>query len=1046
MTLTRIAINNPVFCAMVMLAACVMGWVSYTKLPIDAMPETNLPFAVVFVSYPGASPEAVENDLTKSIENALNPVAGVKTLRSRSREGSSLVIIEFALGTDINRGIQDLRDKLSVIRPGFPKDAKDPYISKARDDNEQPIVSVGLTGATNLRELTRIVEDVVVRRIENVSGVGTVSVSGQARREIAIKLDAEKMKSFGVGIDQVTTAMRADNFDSPVGAISRGAEERLLRVEARLARPEQFGDIVVARRGGANILLKQIATINDAVAERNSYARINGKEAIGVDILKVNGANTVEVGEATKKALEDVKKALPANVEMTILSDQSKYVKRNVDGVKKTIIEGALLTVLIVFLFLKSWRSTIITGLTLPIAVISTFIALNALGFTLNGLTLLALSLCIGLLIDDAIVVRENIVRHVHLGKDHMTAARDGTDEIGLAVLATTFAIVAVFAPIGFMGGIIGLFFHQFGITVVVAVLVSLFVSFTLDPMLSAVWEDKPSKWMRWPGIRHFMDGFEHVVEWLHRVYDSVLGWALNHRWTTLGIALGSLVGCFALVPYIGSEFQPKSDRSEFSVRIETPVGSSLDYTRTKIEQVEALLKKYPEVEYLYSRVGSNNGKNTGFVNVTLTPTDKRKRTQFDIEDASRKEIEQVGGLRASIGWGKPINVTVLGPDAAQLKLIAADLTKKIASVKGAVDVDSSDKAAVPAYAIRPNRVAANDLGISVPQISQAARVLVGGDVVGTWLSPAGDNIDVRVRLDESDRADITALGDVPVSAGVNPDGTPRVISLKQVATVESTTSPKVIERLSLQRQITVSAGVSGRTEGEVNDDVQALTKATNLPPGFRFVYEGQAQIMQESFGYAVLALGLSVIFIYFVLGAQFNSFTQPIVIMLSLPLSLIGVFVALLFTGSTLNILSIIGIIMLMGLVTKNAILLVDFANQARREGASIVEALQQAGQIRLRPILMTTAAMVFGMLPMALAREEGADGSMGRAIIGGVLTSTLLTLVVVPVGYALLEGFKERWKARRQAKKDRAALAEQQLKSRITPIDPAPQGLINK
>jgi hydrophobe/amphiphile efflux-1 (HAE1) family protein len=1036
MTLTRIAINNPVFCAMVMLAACVMGMVSYFRLPIDAMPEVELPYAVVYVSYPGASPEAVENDLTKPIENALNPVAGVKNLKSRSREGSSLVIVEFALGTNVDRGIQDLRDKLAVIRPSFPRDAKDPFISKARDDNSSPIFSIGLTGGTNLRELTRIVEDTVVRRIENIPGVGTVSVSGQARREVAITLDKEKMKAFGIGIEQVTSALKSDNFDSPVGSITRGAEERLLRVEARLARPELFGELVVARRNGANVLLKQVATIADTLAERTSYARINGQEAIGVDVQKVNGSNTVEVGQAVKKAVEDLRKVLPPGVEMTVLSDQSKWVKRSVDNVKKTILEGAALTVLIVFLFLKSWRSTVITGLTLPISVIATFIAIYMLGFTLNALTLLALSLCIGLLIDDAIVVRENIVRHYRLGKDHFAAARDGTDEIGLAVLATTFAIVAVFAPVGFMGGIIGLFFHQFGITVVVAVLVSLFVSFTLDPMLSAVWDDKPSKWMRWPIIRQILDGFEVAVDWAHRAYDSALAWALGHKWSTLSIAIASLAACLALVPLIGSEFQPKSDQSEFDVRIETPVGSSLNYTLSKIEQIEAMLKKVPEVEYLNSRVGSSGGKNTGWVNVSLVPVEKRKRTQFEIEDAVRKEIVTIAGLRASIGWGKPINVTLVGPDAAQLKLIAADIRSKIATVNGAVDVDSSDKDSVPAYAIRPNRVAANDLGVTVPQISQATRVLVGGDVVTTWLSPAGDNVDVRVRLEESDRTDLTALSDVPVSATVGADGVPRIIPLRQVASVENTTSPKIIERLSLQRQITISAGVaSGRSVGEVNKDVQAITKAANLPPGFRFVYEGQAQMMEESFGYALLALGLSVVFIYFVLGAQFNSFTQPIVIMLSLPLSLIGVFVALLITGSTLNILSVIGIIMLMGLVTKNAILLVDFANHARKEGKSIAEALREAGQIRLRPILMTTAAMVFGMMPMAIGSADDTGGaSMGRAIIGGVITSTLLTLIVVPVGYALLEGWFERRRQRRQLK---SGVASQSL---------APQAILNK
>jgi hydrophobic/amphiphilic exporter-1 (mainly G- bacteria), HAE1 family len=1025
MTLTRIAINNPVFCAMVMLAACVVGLVSYYRLPIDAMPETNLPYAVVFVSYPGASPSAVENDLSKPMENALNPIAGVKNIRSRSREGSSLIIIEFDLNTKIEQGIQDIRDKLGVLRPSFPKDAKEPFISKARDDDEQPVVSLGVTGTGDLRGLTRIVEDNIVKRLENVRGVGTVQVSGQARREVAITLNAEKLKSYAVGVDQVVNAIRADNFDAPVGAITRGAEEKLLRVEARLARPEQFGDIVVVRRNGANVLLKQIATVSDAIAERNSYARINGREAISIDLLKVRGANTVVVGTDIKKVVEEVRKTLPPDVTLTLLSDQSKYVKQNVDGVKKTILEGAGLTVLIVFLFLKSWRSTIITGLTLPIAVIATFIAIYGLGFTLNALTLMALSLCIGLLIDDAIVVRENIVRHVHMGKDHDTAAREGTAEIGLAVMATTFAIVAVFAPIGFMGGIIGLFFHQFGITVVVAVMVSLFVSFTLDPMLSAVWDDKPSKWLRWPVIRHILDGFEWIVEVLHHAYDGALKWALAHRWTVLAVAFSTLIGCGFLIRFIGTEFTPNEDRSEFGMRLETPVGSSLEYTRSKVDQVESIIKKNAEVERLYSRIGSNNGKNTANINVTLTPSKSRARSQKDVEEVVRKQVENIAGLKTTIGWERPINITIMGPDVAQLKLIAEGVTQKLARVNGIVDLDSSDKAAVPAYAIRPNREAATDLNVSIGQISQAARVMVSGDAVATWLSPAGDNIDVRVRLEEQSRSDIETLRDVPVSAGIGPDGQPRVIPFKQVATIETTTSPKVIERRALQRQITISAGVSGRTVGEVDADVRKLTQSTALPPGFRFEFDGTAQIMQESFGYAVLALGLSVIFIYFVLGAQFNSFTQPIVIMLSLPLSLIGVFTALLLTGSTINLFSIIGCIMLMGLVTKNAILLVDFANQARRGGATIRDALLEAGQTRLRPILMTTAAMVFGMLPLALAQEEGADGSMGRAIIGGVITSTLLTLVVVPVGYALLEGFKERRKLKSAAKNMKTAAA---------------------
>jgi hydrophobic/amphiphilic exporter-1 (mainly G- bacteria), HAE1 family len=1022
MWMTRTAINNPVFCTMVMLALTVMGAVSYTRLPVDIMPEVNLPFAVVYVGYPGASPEAVENDLTRPIENALNPISGVKSLRSRSREGSALVIIEFDIDTSIDRAVQDMRDKLSQIRQNFPRDAKEPYISKALADGDQATVSIGLTATDMpLAQLTRLVEDVVVKRLENVRSVGTITVSGQARREVLVELDMPKMRAYGVGIEQISNALKTDNLDLPSGQLQRGSEERNLRVQGRYQTVEEFGELVVARRpvAGSNqvatVKLKQVASVREGLAERTSYARINGQAAIGIDILKVRGSNTVEVGEGVIKAVNELQKVLPATVKMEVLSDQAKVVQRSVKGVIKTIIEGALLTVLIVFLFLRSWRSTIITGLTLPISVIATFTSLYAMGFTINSLTLMALSLCIGLLIDDAIVVRENIVRHVNLGRNHRDASLFATEEIGLAVLATTFAIVAVFAPIGFMGGIIGLFFHQFGLTVVIAVLLSLIISFTLDPMLSSVWPDKPSKWLEWPGIRHLLNGFEHLIDAIHRLYDTALKWALAHRLIVMLIALLSFVGAIFLIPLIGSEFQSKTDRGEFSLKIETAVGSSLGFTEGKIAQIETTLKTLPEVSRLYSRVGTNNGKNTGFVNVTLLPRLERKRTQTEIEVAARALVSQIAGVQSSVGWEKPINVSILGPDESQVKAVAQDIMRRMASINGIVDLESSDKAAVPAYVVKPNRAAANDLGVLVSSIGTAARVMVAGDAVATWLTPSGDSIDVRLRLPESERQNITQLLDMPLAAGSNADGSTKLVALKQVASIEESTSPKVLERLSLQRQITVSASAQGRSMGEVSDEVRKMADAMSLPPGMRFEWAGQAQIMKDSFGYAVLALGLSVMFIYFVLGSQFKSFIQPIAIMMSLPLSLIGVLLALLFTGSTLNILSIIGVIMLMGLVTKNAILLVDFANQSRAEGKSIREALLEAGQIRLRPILMTTAAMVFGMIPLALAREEGADGSMGRAIIGGVITSTLLTLIVVPVAYSLLEGMKNRWRNRK-------------------------------
>lgn len=1019
MWMTRVAINNPVFCAMVMFALMVMGIVSYTRLPIDAMPDVQVPVGVVFVAYPGASPQAVENDLTKSIENALNPIAGVKKIRSRSREGSSLVIVEFDMNIKMDAAIQDMRDKLAQIRPGFPKEAKDPYISKANNDDDQAVVSLGITSKSRAPgDVTYFVEEIIRKRMENVSGVATVDTIGAAPRELRIEIDPAKLRARRVGIDQLIAALRTDNIDVPVGIITSGVNDKSVRVDARFKSVSDFENLVIARRDGVQVRVSDVATVVDGIREQSRFARIDGTKAVILEMKKVRGSNTVEVGDGIKAAIERVKKELPADLELSILSDQSRYVKASVKNVQRTIIEGAILTVMIVFLFLASWRSTVITALTLPISVIATFIALYAFGFTINALTLMALSLCIGLLIDDAIVVRENIVRHLHMGKSHHEAAQQATDEIGLAVLATTLAIVAVFTPIAFMGGIIGLYFFQFGITIVVAVLVSLFVSFTLDPMLSSVWPDpEGDRFKRVPWLGRFLTGFERGMENLQHRYERVMRWALGHRKTTVAIALGTLVASVGLIAagLIGSEFIPKEDQSEFGMRVETPVGSSLDYTLAKVEQVEAELKKIPEVKRIYSWVGGGNGRNTGWVNVTLAPRNERKRSQNELEDVARERVKPIAGLTSSVGRNRPVQIALLGPDVSVLTELSKKLAADISKVPGAVEVETSEKAAVPAIAISMKRAEAAEFGVTPSTLGTITRTLVAGDAVTTWLTPQGNSIDVSVHLPKELKTNATQLLQIPINNPRAPDG--EALALERVATVNESANPKIIERLNLQRQINVSAGVSGRTQGEVGRDVDKIMKEFDLPPGYRFDRGGDNQMMAESFAFAMLALAMAVVFIYFVLGSQFHSFAQPIAIMMTLPMSLIGVLLALAITRTTFNLFAMIGFIMLMGLVVKNGILLVDFANQVRREkGLSIIEALVEAGHIRLRPILMTTAAMVFGMLPMALALEEGSDGTMGRAIIGGVLSSTILTLIIVPVIYAMIEEFK----LRRRAKKD--------------------------
>ena len=1023
MWMTRVAIKNPVFCTMVMLALMVMGAVSYFRLPIDAMPEVNLPFAFTVVAYPGASPQAVESDLTKPIENALNTISGVKKITSRSRENSSLVIVEFAMGTDIKVAMQEMRDKLAQIRSGFPKEAKEPFVSQANRDDDRAVVSLGVTSKIRtLPDLSYIVEEVIRRRMENVPGVATVNTNGSSTREIQIEPDTAKLRARRIGIDQVLAALRSDNIDAPVGNITIGQNDKSVRVDARFKTVAEFGNLVIARRDGLQVRLADVATIIDGSKEQTSFARVDGVRAVSLDMLKARGSNTVEVGVGVKAAIERLKAELPKDVELSILSDQSKFVKASVDGVKRTIIEGGLLTVFIVFLFLSSWRSTVITALTLPISVVATFTALYAFGFTLNNLTLMALSLCIGLLIDDAIVVRENIVRHLAMGKSHKQAALEATQEIGLAVLATTLAIVAVFAPVAFMGGIIGLFFFQFGLTVVVAVMISLFVSFTLDPMLSSVWADpEGNRFKRLPWLGRFLGWFDRQMEAFQHFYERVIRWALGHRKTVLFTAFAMFAGSMALFPLIGSEFVPKDDQSEFGMRLETPVGSSLEYTAVKVAQAEAELRKLPELKLLYSGAGGGRGKNTGWINVILKPRNERNRSQKQVEDAAREAVKGIAGMVVSVGWNKPVQVSFVGPDAMILKQLSEQFVERLEKIDGVTDIDSSEKAAVPALTIVPKRAELAEFGITPSTLGSVARTLVAGDAVVTWLPPSGNSVDVSIRLPASVRNDPAQLLQIPLSNPRAPDGD--ALSLDRVATITETTNPKTIERAFLQRQVTISANAKGRTAGEVGGDVNKLIENFPLPPGYRFQQDGDNQIMRDSMGYAVVALVLAVVFIYFVLGSQFMSFAQPLAIMATLPLSLIGVMLALLVTRTTFNMFAMIAFIMLMGLVVKNGILLVDFANQARRDnGKSITEALVLAGHIRLRPIFMTTAAMVFGMLPMALALQEGADGTMGRSIIGGVLSSTVLTLVVVPVIYAMIEEFKLRQEAKKAAKRSRA------------------------
>ncbi len=1034
MWITKVSIKHPVFATMVMVALMVLGLSSYKRLGVESMPNVQLPFATIEIQYPGASPEQVENDITRPVEDVINTVSGVKTIRANSWEGRAGLFLEFQLSTNMDRAMQELRDKVALVRPRFPKEAKDPFIIRAEGDNEQPIVTMVLTSSQRgLRELSTMTDQIISKRFQGVPGVGQVRVTGTTKRQVWISLRPDDMRAQAVGVDEVIRAIQNTNANLPAGNVSQGVSEQLIRVEGKIKEAREFNKIIVARRAAGPVYLEQVASVIDGEEEAQSYSRINGQPGVTMEVTKVQDANVVEVGTGIAKVAEELKKSLPADIELRIMDSQSERVQGQLDNVKHTIVEGAVLTMVIVFFFLKSWRSTIITGLTLPIAVLASFIAMKAFGFTLNFLTLMALSLCIGLLIDDAIVVRENIVRHFGMGKDHHRAAEDGTNEIGLAVMATTFAIVAVFVPVAFMEGIIGRFFLQFGITVTVAVLISLFVSFTLDPMLSSVWPDPEQgrfKYLPWLG--RFMDFVERGVDVLHVWYGKALVVALDWRKTTLALTAAIFVGSLMLVPMIGGEMFPETDDGRIFLRFKTPVGSSLEYTDSKVKQVEAALKPFKEIDTIVANIGTRDGRNTSDVIVKLTDVKKtHRRSQKQMEKAIRERLAPIAGIQLSVGQ-KPIFIAILGTDEAKLDAVAHHLMDKMRNIKGIADLEYSQEGANPSTRIKINNELASDLGLTTQQIGSALRPFVAGETVSHWLAADGQNYDINVQLPKSGRQRVADLSDLSIaSSKVTPDGAPRMVPLRQVVEFIPSSSPQVLKRQALQRRVAIYAGVEGRPAGDVDKDVKKAMDAIELPAGVRFDVAGNAQQMEETMGGAMAALGVAVIFIYLVLASQFGSFLQPIAIMMSLPLSLIGVLAALLITGSTLNVFSVIGFIMLMGLVTKNAILLVDFTNHGQKDGLDQRAAILQAGQVRLRPILMTTLAMIFGMLPMAIGMGDGGEiqAPMGRAVIGGVITSTLLTLVVVPVAYTYLDSLGKRcarWFKGKHATAEAASLSE--------------------
>ncbi len=1039
MFLSDLAIKRPVLTTCIMLALVVLGLFSLKGLGIDQFPKVDFPVVIVTIPYPGASPDAVEQDVVKKVEEALNPLEKVSEISSTSMDGVGTVVVQFDLARDVDKAQEDVRSKLGQIRKNLPDTIKEPIVQKM-DPAQTPVLSLVLRSipgrqAVDDRELTRIADEFLKRRIENIPGVGSVTLVGGANRQILVQVDPGKLEAMGLSLQQVMSALSSDTRAIPSGNLLQDTREISLRVDAKAKQVKDFENVIVGNPKGRPIELREVATIIDGIKERRTLARLNGENAVALEIQRQIGGNTVAMVDAVNKALKGMEPELDKlGVLVVAPKDNSKFIVQAVDDVTVSILLGGALTVLIVFYFLKSWRSTIITSLTLPVSVISTYIVMKALDFTLNMLTLMAISLAIGILIDDAIVVRENITRHAEMGKDHITAAREGTAEIGPAVVSTTLCILAVFIPVAFMGGIVGRFFYPFAIVVAFAVLVSLFVSFTLDPMLSAVWPDPEHEkgfQTSHHGHRKFImksvDWFSDQLDTWEQFYRMGITWALQHRKTVMAIGFGSFLLAMGLIGLLGGDFMPDYDRGDMQVNFKTEAGSNLEATRRKAEEIEAIIAKTPEVEHQFTTIGTGiNGAITdGSIYVKLKSG--RRRHAIPVRRELRDHLRAVAGVETAVGpvadFGdqKPVNVALLSPDRKAVEQAEPQLMAIFKATPGAVDISSSRDRGKPELRLTVDRKRASDLGVSPNAVANVIRPLVDGVDVAKFEDVSGEQYDVTVRLSDVDRSRADQLANMTItSTKKDKAGNYEMVKLSNVAHFEETVSASKLQRRQLQAQLMVSAQKEGRTlnevSGEVGKRVADLQKNGSLPAGVQATFVGNAKDNKETAGYMATALLLAISFIYLVLASQFESFKLPITIMLSLPLSMVGMVAMLLVTGDPMSMMTSIGLILLMGLVTKNAILLVDRALQNMREqGMPRKEALIEAGTTRLRPILMTSFAMIGGMLPLFLALGAGAEmrAPMARAVVGGLITSTVLTLVVVPVFFDILDEFtwKKAW-----------------------------------
>lgn len=1007
MKLSDTAIQRPVFTTMLIAAFIIFGVVGYQRIGVDLYPEVEFPVVTITAILQGASPEVIETDVTDVIEEEISTIEGIDNIRSQSFEGVSQVIVTFVLEKDIDIAAQEVREKVAVAARTLPRDIEPPIVQKI-DISANPIMWISVGGDRPYRELSYYADKVIKERLQMVQGVGSILLGGFRDREIRVWLDPERLEAYNLSPLDVNHAIQTKHAELPAGRIENPTEEITIKVMGEYATTEELNDLTVAYRHGMPVRLRDIGSVEDGEEDARTVGRFVQKPAIGLGVRKQSGTNTVEVADRVKAALEQIQTELPPGIQLRVAFDSSEFIKNSMHDVQFDILFGALLTSVVILLFLRNVRTTLISVIAIPTSLIGSFALINALGFTINNMTMLALSLAVGMVVDDAIVVLENIFRHMEkLGKPARAAAREGTGEIALAVIAATFSIIAIFLPVAFMKGIIGRFFMQLGLTVAIAIIISLLVSLTLTPMLSSRFLQVEQQHGR------LFDALGRGFAAIERAYRVALGLALRRRALIVLSAIGIFAVSLLLARFIGQEFFTQADESRFIVRFETPLGWSIERTDEVTRQAERVLFSHPEVKSAYVGIGIGEARevNKGIMFVSLVPKSERDRSQQQLMAMLRAELNAIPNLTAAVDTISPIGggqrnadiqYVLEGPTLEELTRHSTTITQQISQTPGFVDVDTDLELTKPEAKVYINRDKAEDLGLDVVTITQAINTLMGGVDVAKF-KEGGERYDIRVRAQSPYRE---AASDIDRIMVISHDG--RRVKLSNVVEVVEGVGPNIINHYNRQRAVTLFTNLQDKPLGQALTELNGVV-AEVLPnePGYRTDLTGRTREFQRAFQYLGAALVLSIIIIYMVLGAQFESFIHPFTIMLSLPLATIGVFGLMLITGKTLNIFSYIGIIMLVGIVTRNSILLVDYTNQLRARGLERTPAILQAGPTRLRPILMTAITTIVGMVPVSLALSEGGESRapMAVAVIGGMLTSTFLTLLVIPVVYSYFD-----------------------------------------